>query len=177
MVKNIIAVALLSLFIIPLISSVGVANSYWDDKPLKLAPGESTTISLRLQNEEEEQITMEVSINSQIALLADSDEYDVPPNRVSVPVYIDVEIPENAEIGTKYTILVSFKQVSSGEGGMLRLSQGITGKVPVEVVGQEESELFGEVKEGSNFVWVIIIILLLITFFSVSAIRKRKRKK
>lgn len=175
--KNIIAVALLSLFIIPLILSAGVANSYWDDNPLKLAPGESTTISLRLQNEEEEQITMETSIDSQIASLVDGNEYDVPPNRVSVPVYIDVEIPEDAEIGTEYIILVSFKQVSSGEGGMLRLSQGITGKVPVEVVGEQESELYGEPGEGSNFVWVIITILLLITLFSVSAIRKRKRKE
>lgn len=175
--KNIIAVALLSLFIIPLISSAGVANSYWDDNPLKLAPGESTTISLRLQNEEEEKITMGVSINSQIASLVDSDEYDIPPDRVSVPVYIDVEIPKDAEIGTEYIILVSFKQVASGEGGMLQLSQGITGKVPVEVVGEQESELFGKSGGESNFVWVIIIILLLITLFSVSAIRKRKRKK
>ena len=28
------------------ISAMGVANSYWDEKPLKLAPGESITISL-----------------------------------------------------------------------------------------------------------------------------------
>ncbi len=174
--KKVIVVTLLSLFIIPLISSVGVANSYWDDNPLKLAPGESATISLRLQNEEKEQITMMTSINSQIASLAGGNEYDVPPDRVSVPVYIDVEIPKDVEIGTEYIILVSFKQVSSKEGGMLQLSQGITGKVPVEIVGEEESELYGTSEEVNPLLYLILgVIVLGIIFFIIK--RKTPSKK
>lgn len=174
--KKIIVVTLLSLFIIPLISSAGVANSYWDDNPLKLAPGESATISLRLQNEEKEQITMMTSINSQIASLAGGNEYDVPPDRVSVPVYIDVEIPKDVEIGTEYIILVSFKQVSSEEGGMLQLSQGITGKVPVKIVGEEESELYGTYEEVNPLLYLILgVIVLGIIFFIIK--RKTPSKK
>ena len=176
MEKNIIAVIFLFLLVIPLISAVGVANSYWDDNPLKLAPGESITISLRLQNEEEEKVTMEVSLDSQIASLADTNTYDVPPDRTSVPVYIDIEIPKDAEIGTKYTILVSFKQVASGEGGMVRLSQGITGKVPVEVVGEEESELYGQ-PQGFNIFWVIGIALVLVVIILTLLAKKRKQRK
>ncbi|HUW43919.1 MAG TPA: hypothetical protein VMV95_03090 [Bacillota bacterium] len=173
--KSILVIALLFLLAIPLISSVGVANSYWDDNPLKLAPGESTTISLRLQNEEEEQITMEVYLDSEIASLVDGTEYDVPPGKISVPVYIKVSIPKDANIGTTYTIPVSFKQISSGEGGMIRLSQGITGKVPIEVVGEEESGLYGTSK-GLNTFWIMGIVLLVLIVLIIS-VRKQKIKR
>jgi len=160
-----------------LISAVGVANSYWDDKPLKLAPGESMTISLRLQNEEEEQITMGVFLDSQIASLADRDRYNVPPDRTNVPVYIDVEIPEDAKIGEEYTIIVSFKQESSGEGGMLRLSKGITGKVPVEVVGEQDSEIYSESEGISTNTIIMIVALVIIAFLIIISTHARKKKK
>ena len=177
--KSFVLLVLALVFSISLISSAGVASSYWDDNPLKLAPGESTTISLRLQNEEDEQITMGVFLDSEIASLIDGTEYNVPPGRVSVPVYIKVSIPKDASIGTEYIIPVSFKQIASGEGGMLRVAQGITGKVPIEVVGEKESELYsGEAGGGLSLTWIIVgVLVLVILIFIFAARRKRKKKK
>ena len=161
------------------ISTLGVANSYWDEKPLKLAPGESITISLRLQNEGDDVITIEVSLDSEIASLVEGIRYDVPPGKVSVPVYIKVEIPEDAEIGKKYTLLASFKQVSLGDGeGFFQVAQGITSKVPIEVVGEQESEIFGESSEKKlNIPYLISIILILAVIGLAFFFKKRKTKK
>jgi hypothetical protein len=176
MEKNIFAIIFLSLFIIPSILAMGVANSYWDEKPLKLAPGESTTISLRLQNEGTEPVRVGVSVDSPFVSLVDGNEYEVPPNKVSMPVYLDVEIPEDAEIGTGYAILVSFKEVTSGEGGMLRVAQGITGKVPLEIVGEEESELYGEPQGISTRTTIIIVALIIIALLIIINAYVRKKK-
>ena len=164
--RNGVFVFLLVLLVAPLISSIGVANSYWDDNPLKLAPGETTTISLRLQNEEADQVTVEVSTISEIASLKNGSEYNVPTGKESVPVYLDVSIPENAEISDKYSVLVSFKQVASGEGdGFFQVAQGITAKIPVEVVGKQESELYNKPSETNfnmNLIYGVLILLLVI---------------
>lgn len=174
--KTISLALLLTLLILPLVASVGVANSYWDEKPLKLAPGEGTQISLRLQNEETEAITMEVSLDSPIASLPNGNTYEVPPGRVSVPVYLDVKIPEDASVGTDYTIYTSFKQISSGEGeGFFQVAQGITSKVPVEIVGEEESELYGQKTESNISLWMIGLIVLVIAVFVAILISRKRR--
>ncbi len=175
--KKIITFALLGLVMLPLIYSAGVANSYWDDNPLKLSPGESTIISLRLQNEENTSITLETTLNSTIAKLVNGSTYIVPPDRESVPVYIRVEIPSNAEIGTKYDIPVSFQQVSSGSGGMLKVAQGITAKIPITVVSNIESELYKPASSNqktSPIVYIVALALILAIVIIILAIKKKK---
>ncbi|KKK94889.1 hypothetical protein LCGC14_2678300 [marine sediment metagenome] len=128
-------------------SAFGASTSYWDDRPLKLAPGESKTVSLGLQNGGggTEDITLRAELTNDgggIATMVDEDlNYFVPVGRgAAVPVRI--EVPEDAETGITHTITVSFTQVASGEGGMVRLTGGIVSKFPVEVVGEKESELY-----------------------------------
>ncbi|MCX6749735.1 MAG: hypothetical protein NTW17_03275 [Candidatus Pacearchaeota archaeon] len=156
------------------ISAVGVANSYWDDKPLKLAPGESTTISLRLQNEETQQITMKATIDSQIASLEEGPEYIVPPNKVSVPVYIKVNIPNNAAVGTNYKISVSFQQISSGGEGMVSVAQGITSEIPVQIVGEQESEIYSVSETNNNLFAIIAVIAIALVIAGAYMYKKRK---
>ncbi|MEK6945949.1 MAG: hypothetical protein AABW63_04125 [Nanoarchaeota archaeon] len=175
--KKIITFTLLVLAVLPLIYSAGVANSYWDENPLKLSPGESTTISLRLQNEENTSITLEATLNSTIAKLVNSSIYVVPPNRESIPVYIKVEIPLNAEIGAKYDIPVSFQQTSSGSGGMVKVAQGITAKIPVTVVNSMESELYKPATQNqgtSPAVYIIAVVLILAIIITALVIKKKK---
>jgi len=169
-------IILMLIFSISIISAAGVANSYWDENPLKLAPGESTIISLRLQNEEEQQITMEASLDSEIASLVDGPEYIVPPNKVSVPVYIKISIPKDSEIGTKYSIPVSFKQIASGEGGMVQVAQGITSKIPIEVSEKKESELYSQQFQSNKNLIFIIIITALVIAGTIYLLLKKKKK-
>ena len=153
-----------------LVSAIGVANSYWDDNPLKLAPGESKIISLRLQAEGVE-TTVRGTLDNPIARLIEGPEYTIPVG-ASVPVNISVEIPENADVGTKYDVYVSFQEISSGEGSMLRLSQGITGKVPVQVVGEQESELYGKTPKKNNLVWIVLGLIVLAVVLAVAMKRR-----
>lgn len=163
-----------------LVSAFGASTAYWDDRPLKLAPGESKTVSLGLQNGGggTEDITLKAELTNDgggIATMVDENlDYFVPlGGGVGVPVRI--EVPEDTKIGT-YQITVSFTQVASGEGGMVRLAGGVVSNFPVEVVGEKESELYvtqPEVKEGLSGFWMIMIALAVaLTIFLIVKSRK-----
>ena len=161
-----------------LITAAGVGRPYWNDNPLQLAPGESTIVQLTLQNTGPENMTFKATITSDIAILDDkSDEYFVPSGEIDKSVNIKVEVPEDAEIGTIYKIISSFNQISSGEGGMIRMTGAFTVNFPVEVVGEEESELYGQPEEGLGIFWIISIILVLAVMVLALSIRRRRKSK
>src|SRR3989344_4442304 len=130
--KN-VTIILLMLLVIPIIQAAGVATSYWDDNPLKLAPGETTIVSVRLQNSETDSIVLKATLESEIVQLIDGPEYTVIKG-TNVPVNLRVTIPQDATVGTKYNVLINFQEISSGDGGMLRVATGVSSKLPIEVV-------------------------------------------
>lgn len=175
-------VILLTILLSSSVMALGVAIPYWDSPewyPLKLAPGESKIVTLTLQNTEPEDMTLEASVEGEIASLTDRDaEYFVPSGEVNKPVSIRVEVPEDAKIGTRYKIYSSFRQISSGEGGMVRLAGALTVNFPVEVVGEEESELYGEEPQGiSTSTTIMIVALAIIAILIVINAYVRKKKK
>lgn len=165
---------------ISLISAFGVSSSYWDDNPLKLAPGESTIISLGFQNNVgSENLTFRVKLSDDgngIATLVDENlDYFIPlGSRVGIP--IKIEIPEDAKIEDSLTeIVISFTQITEGGGGMVSLAGGITTKIPVKVVGLLDSELYSPKPKKDYkkvFNWAVLIILAAIVLFLL----KRKGK-
>lgn len=172
--KRVFTSMILSLIFVGLVSAAGVATSYWDDNPLKLSSGESTIISLRLQSDGGETI-LRATLDSLVAELTNGPDYTVPAGE-SIPVNIRVTIPKNAEIGTKYSIYVDLKEISTGDGGMVHVTQGITSKIPVEVVGENESELYGlKTSPSNNLLWIILAIIIIgITLFIIRANRKKR---
>lgn len=175
------AIILFILLVIPLIQSAGVATSYWDTNPLKLAPGESTTISVRLQNSETDSVILRASLESTLVSLVDGSDYTVIKG-ASVPVNLKVTIPPDAPVGTKYDVLINFQELSSGEGGMLRVATGVTTKLPIEVVGLDDSALrketgiTGEVTsgKGSTISYLIGGVLLVIVLIIIFVIKKNR---
>lgn len=174
--KIIFGMALL-VMAISFVNAFGVATPYWDDMPLRLAPGESKTVLLGLQNMiGGEDLSFEAEITDDgggIATLVDFNYLVLLGEEVDVP--IRVEIPEDAEAGRR-EIIISFTEIASGEGGMIRLASGISSKFPVEVVGEEESELYSPgAKKGLSGFWMIVIaIVAALIIFAV--VRKRKIK-
>jgi hypothetical protein len=163
---------------LPLITAAGVARPYWDDNPLKLAPGESKIVQLTLQNTDPENMTLAAIIGGEIATLDDkSDEYFVPSGEIDKKVNIKVEVPEDAEIGTIYKIIASFQQISSGEGGMIRMAGAFTVNFPVEVVGEEESEIYGEPQGIPTSTIIIVVLAIVIIAIITYANKKQKIKK
>lgn len=178
-----IVTVLLVVFLSSSIIALGVAIPYWDSPewfPLKLAPGESDTVILTLQNTENIDLTLEAKVTSEIAILEDvNNVYSVPSGEINKPVRIRVSIPADAVIGTKYDVMVSFDQISSGEGGMLRVAGALAAKFPVEVVGTEDSILkeersVVEPEETTKKLWMPVILILIIIVL-VALIRRNKK--
>ena len=176
--KIILIFLFLILTFFPLISASGVAVPYWDGNPLKLAPGESTIVSLILQNMiGNEDLSFEAAIigGNEIATLTDNNNvYLVDFGNSNVPVNLKISVPESAAIGSKYDATVSFKQVASGEGGFLRLATGFTTKIPVQVVGEQESELYLPEEAGNKNIFIILAVAVLIIVAIVVVMRKKR---
>ena len=178
----VVGVASLLIMMISLVNAFGVSTSYWDENPLKIAPGESKTVVLGLQNMVgNEDMTLKAELTGDgegIATLVDENlDYFVPLGGGN-SVTIQIEVPEDANKGVTHQITVSFTQVASGEGGMVRLAGGIVSKFPVEIVGEKESELYepGEEKGLSGFWMIVIALVAALIIFSLAKRRKIKSK-
>ena len=178
----VVGIAGLLIMMISLVNAFGVSTSYWGDNPLKIAPGESKIVVLGLQNKVgNEDVTLKANLTNDgegIATLIDENlDYFIPLGGGN-SVTIQIEVPEDADKGITHTITVSFTQVASGEGGMVRLTGGIVSKFPVEIVGEEESELYqpGEKKTLSGFWMIVIALVAVLIIFSMVKRRKIKSK-
>jgi len=163
------------------IMAFGIALPYWDSpdwRPLKLAPGESKIVELTLQNTGEEDMVVEASITGgSIAKLSDSkNEYSVPSGEINEKVRIKVEIPKDAKIGERYKVYSSFHEVSLEEGGMIKMTGAFTVNFPVEVVGEEESDLFKPSEKKSVLPWIILGVLL-IGLIAIAIVKNKKKIK
>ena len=161
-----------------LITAAGVGRPYWNSNPLKLAPGESKIVELTLQNTGPGDMTFKATITGYVAILDDkNDEYFVASGEIDKPVNIKVEVPKDAEIGTIYRITSSFQQISSGEGGMVRMAGAFTVNFPVEVVGEEDSDIYAPSEKKPIKPWVWAVIVILIAGIVIAIIKKKTKDK
>jgi len=156
------------------VSAFGVSTPYWDENPLRLAPGESMDVELVLQNMAgsagDTTLRAEMADDAGgIASLVDSDlDYFVPFGSDDVKVRARVAVPMNVVDGGTREVVLSFTQVGQEGAGMVSVSGGFTTKFPVFVVATKESVLFQpkpevEVPQKSYFwVWVLVVVLVLV---------------
>ncbi len=176
--------AILLISIISVISALGVSTPYWNTNPLKLQPGESTIVTLGLQNlvgTENVSLRANITKGSEIATIIDEDlDYFIPLGSEDVTVNIEVKIPQNAEVNKVQDIEVSFLQVSSGEGGgFFTVASAFTQRIPVLVVGEPtESAVYGQKPEklGVNIVTWAILALIILGIIVAAVIIKKKRQ-
>ena len=179
----VLGVTCLLIMMISLVNAFGVSSSYWSTNPLKIAPGESKVVVLGLQNGVgTEDVTLKAELTSDgegIATLIDENlDYFVPLGGAN-DVHIQIEVPEGAGKGITHTIIISFTQVTSGEGGMVRLAGAIVSAFPIEIVGEEESELYDpEAKKGlSGLLITVIVMTIIVAALIIFTIAKRKKIK
>ena len=176
----VVGIIFLTMGMFSLISAFGVSTPYWDDNPLRIAPGESKTVVLGLQNGiGTEDITFEVELTSDgegIATLVNKDSTYFVPLGGSNTIPIQIKVPEDARLSGVYQIGISLTQITSGEGGMVRLAGALTSRFPVEVVNEQESELYSpkEAKKGPSSLWIILIAL--VVALVIFAVAKKKKK-
>ena len=174
-----------------LVSAFGISTPYWDDNPLKLAPGESKIVALTLQNKVgSEDVTLRATLTNDaggIATIIDENlDYFVPLGG-SVAVSVKVEVPEDAEnTDPLREVRISFTQIGvEGSGGPITLAGGFTTKFPIKIVGFTESELYvaptptpPEEEKIFTLNFLIILITLIVTVIAIIVfLNVRKNKK
>ncbi len=154
------------IFLTNFVFAYGPSTPYWGDNPLYLNPGESTTFNITLQNLVGDiNITLRARIGENpIARLTDGDPHDyfIPFGSDDIKVPIFVEIPYGVKIGEKYNVGVSFREVSSGEGGTVSISTESLINFPV-IVGKEKPKLAPSPELGQSsfsIYWTVFTIIL-----------------
>ena len=174
----------LTLLLSGLVSAFGVSSDYWKGNPLKISPGETKTISLRLQNmvgSEDINVRAVLIKGSEIASI-DERDYLVRYGTKDTEVLITVKIPSDVQVDTNYEVTISFKTLAPGEEGVVSIGTGVDTTfdvlvVPVApVVTAEEPQLAPSLR--SNLAWYVIgAIVLLIIIVIIVMLKKKKEKK
>ena len=169
-------------FLMAMVTAAGVVTPYFEENPLRMYPGESTTVELFLQNmvgSDDIILIAEISSEGNIAsLVQDDPEYLVPSGTEDIPVPIKIEIPEDIEERGKREVSVSFKRMGDSSGGMVNVISSMTTKIFVEIVGVEESTFFQESDPWNNKNYLYIISGLIILGIIIAwIIHKRKKGK
>jgi len=163
-------------FSIGSVSAFGISSSYWEGHGLSIAPGESKTVELVLQNMVG---TRDVEVQ---AALGDGFEVATMPTKVysvkagtkDTIVPVDIMIPEDAEIDSQYKVKITFSTVSTGSGGGVRLGTAMETRFDVNVVSYSG---LSPIEETSTIRLVIaIVVIVLVGALIAWLIVRRKRK-
>ena len=121
----------------PIVMAMGVTSPYWDDRPLRMYPGETQNIQFELQNmigDEDVQIRAEVAGGQEIAKLTDKNNiYSVPLGTKDAKVNVRITVPETAKAGDIIRVDLSFTTVANSKSGQLRLGSAFESKFSVVV--------------------------------------------
>ena len=179
------AILFLFVLLIGFVSAFGVSSDYWVGNPLKISPGETKTISLRLQNiigAEDIKVRAILKEGQGIAR-TEGNDYLVEVGTKDTEVPVTVSIPANTPLGNTYQITVSFDSVTPSNEGAIFLGTGmdttfdvlVAPAAPPEEVKLAPAE---EVKSKSAvLLWMIGLIILLILIFIIIKILKKRKKK
>ena len=160
---------------ISFISAFGVSTSYWKGNPLLIAPGDTKTISLRLQNmvEDGEDITVRAILTDGFEIASTEEkDYLVRAGTKDTEVPIKISIPLDTPLGTEYRVTVSFKTITPGGTGGVVLGIAIDTSLDVLVaeVGVEKAE-----RGNLNFIIGMVTLIAIIIFILISAFKKKKK--
>jgi hypothetical protein len=150
----------------------GVAS---ENAPISGAPGETKTAVLWLQNmvsEEDITIKAEITKGADIASIKGDPVYIVKSGTKDTEVHVKVKIPEDAPIGTIYTITVSFLTVTAGQESGVAFGTGIDKSFQVLVVSEKTEE-----PAIKNSTLLLIAAAIIIIIAIVIILLKKKKKK
>jgi len=174
MKKTILSSIMGIILLVSFVSAFGVSSPYWADNPLKMYPGQSTTVDLNLQNKADATEDIDASVTliegAEIASLRDG-EYEVKAGEdINVP--LKVKISKETPIGTTYKIQVEIKTVTPGEGGGVVMGTGMNTEFNVEVIEKPAG-----IKEGlSVLTYIIIAIIIVLIVIAVLYFLLRNRE-
>jgi len=169
--KILFGTALMSIMALSLVCAFGVSSPYWEGNPLKMYPGESKIVNLNLQNiaaaSESVTVKLEILQGSEIASL-DKNEYIVEAGS-NKDVPLNIKVPSDATIGTKYTVKISTTTLSEGTAGGVGMSTGMLTVFDVMVTEKTVAE------PKSNVNIYLMIIAIAVVLIAIIYVLSRKR--
>ena len=170
-IKTLAVTFFLVILLVSLISAFGVSTSYWKGKPLVIAPGETVVVDLGLQIEAGKEDVIVRAVLKQGFEIASVEERDYlvkgGTKDTSVPVTITIPLNESL-VGMEYVVIVSFKTVDTGQGG-IALGTGIDTTFDVLVAGIPEEE-----KKVENIALILTILGIIISILVLIYIFRKK---
>lgn len=178
----------ISIFFLIILSSFiyawGPGAVYHDQNPLILSPGDSKEVTISLQNMvggEDLRIKSDLIAGSEIATLIDKKQfYDLPFGRKDIYVKIQVSIPNDAKIGTDYTVTMVFTPVNlDSSGGLVSLVGSIEKSFPVQVREKPVVATAGvplvptqPTKKNSDKVVYFVLFMIVLISIAIYFVRK-----
>lgn len=164
--------ALTYLLILVIISSsvqaFGISFPYMDNDTIKLYPGQGYLFKLTVQNKDNESITVDVTVDSEIANLAGESRLEVPGGTYDTSVFINITLPKNAKPGNVYDVSYTVSPVGKGEGQIpiaVAYSRGfkvLVTEIPKESTGPTSNAIIPPESEFSLPVWLVIPLIVII---------------
>jgi len=160
------------------VSAFAIGSSYWSGNPYSIAPGESGTVELYMQNQGDEDVTVMVSLKqgSEVARIVEG-EITVPAGTDDDPFPVSINVPSNASVGDVHKVVVSF--VSVGEPGSGTISLGVGYDVTFDVVVIAQPTQAGATPAaggdgGNTAVWISLVVLVVLVIVVVLLVRRKK---
>jgi flagellar basal body-associated protein FliL len=166
------------------ISAFGVSSRYSRFYPLKMEPGTTKNIQLKLQTTPgsgDLKIKAELVRGNEIARFLDRNiEYDVLVGKHAI-VNLEVKLPENTVEGTSQMITLRFVDTTPvGELGTVTFRGASDMSIPVEAYTPPEPEPTEVPQEpaepgGSWIWWIVALIIIIIVIIVIIIIMKKKK--
>ena len=179
--QNTLAKSGIMLVLVILLANVvlafGVSSPVWEGRPLSISPGETKVIKLSLQNMVgDEDLTIRASLSEGFVIATmEEKDYLVKAGTKDTEIIVTVTIPEDVEIGTEYTLVASFRTVTSGGGGGVVLGINIGTNMDILVV-PEEGDVAEEPEEVTSSPLMTLAIIAIILLIIIYLLLRRKKK-
>ena len=161
------------------VNAFGVSSSYWKGNPVTIAPGETKIVELTLQNmigSDDETVRAILIKGDSVASFEDQD-YTIPIGTKDTKVQILITIPNDAEVGSKYEVIIGFSTGSGNQGGAVSLGTGVQTAFDVEVVGTPTLVPAEEgISKGLIVGILVVVALIIIAVIIWLVLRARKAR-
>jgi len=176
---KILSYLLLVLVLIGIVQAFGISYEYMENKTLELYPGQNYMFKLTVQNKDEEEVTVNISLDSAIASLLGGPILDVPGKTYDKHVFFNITIPEDAQPGDIYNINYVVAPVGRGEGQVpiaVRYARNFKVKViPKPKEAQEEQPVPTPRKPEIPVLVVILVIIIVVLILLILIWRKSQQ--
>jgi len=193
LISNLGALFVIVVLLMNVITAFGITKSNSDNFPLMILPGESGSAWIEFQNTQgNEDVVASVKVVEGREIVSniedlESSDFTIESGEVGRRVNLEIDIPENAEIGTKYNIVLSVL-LQKSESGILTFNSEIVQNIPVSageplrevanvpiIRGGNETENPSSRGYGKAIIFLVAIAIILIVV-RVMIVIGRKRE-